>query len=665
MCYKHRIIMSYFTVIESIPNAGRYAGTRVFTASLTNGFSFVGIPGKSIDEMLKSATLRNKIQQNGPFNVENEQISLFNRNDIKSATRDFEKIFGGLFLYMSYEGLTKEKIFQLKKNDDEMKCKFEKTSENTMQVSARFVVHEKIKKALEEERKIEEEKEREQENEKQNELLMNVQNVQDGENVNDVEMNEDEFLSYLHREIDTIKSSEDYEVANMICNLRNGATYDHTSCGCANCKIVLIEKEIKKRTVVVPEIEHVEIVEQCDSEPEEPNYNSCEDGNVDHSNYQLSTKEVPCEYVGSKGVDCSTVVVWEDLALKYPPDIRYEKGKVLNVVPFSGYSNMECYAIVCRMNKSGYWCGARMYVNGNIEVVRVFFSTLDRLRVSEGDIVLVTGVQFGVGVSCNILGRITRKVEQKTLPKDVIDNLLDYQIFDLTNGTTKHPKLFESDKLIEEFDFEFEDDGEVFRNEIDTKRGRREERTKKVCIHQDQCNDLDQTPGACPLCPNGINKKDSWKKFLKNAVGLEGCITNEKINLREIRAWGKKLGWNLDTQHQNEINEDEDEFDNSAFVKNYVGKDTGIEGDESDIEEIEIIDNTTVEIVSVDSIGLKKAHGGKRERKKATKGRHESRAYTRGEEQVDASEKKARRGTKRGNNKKGGQVYIGGKASGF
>ena len=189
---------TYFHV-ETTEGADRYADTTVFNAKLDVGYEFAGVPGKTNDEMLKSAALRNKVQQNGPFNVENETVSLFRRNDVESATRDFEKIFGGLFLYRAYEGLTKEKMLEMKRTDGEMKCKFEYIdNENKLQVSARFDVHEKIRKVLdfekEQARLLAEEKEKE----KQYIMHVNIQNVQDGvENVGNAELDVEEYVQQL------------------------------------------------------------------------------------------------------------------------------------------------------------------------------------------------------------------------------------------------------------------------------------------------------------------------------------------------------------------------------------------------------------------------------------------------------------------------------------
>ena len=451
----------------------------------------------------------------------------------------------------------------------------------------------------------------------------------------------------------------------MICNVLQGNTYENSSCGCVRCKVQMIQEEIAKNTRIEPVVEPVvEPIVEPVVENDEPHENvdiDVTECDVEYGNIENSKKEEIREYVGSAGVDCNTLVIWKDLALECPPNIVYQ-NRVTNVIPASGYNSMECYAIVCRVTRAGYWCGARMTVNGKMEVVRVFFSTLERLRLSEGNFVLVTGVQYGVGVSCNILGRITKKVEQSIFTKSVLDEFLDYQVFDLTNGDSSKPKLYENEKVVEELSFEWdESDGPTYKNELEAKRFRREERTKKICIHQEQCTDLEQTPGVCPLCPNGINRADTWKKFLKEAVGLEGNIKDEKVDLREIRHWGKVLGWNLESNIQKDENDsDDDGFDNRKYVLQHL------EGaEEYDDEEIETIDNTQVKIEKIDTVGLKKAHGGKRERKRATKGRYESRAYTRGEENIDASEKKARRGTKRGNNKKGGQTFVGGIASCF
>ena len=657
---------TYFHV-ETTEGADRYADTTVFNAKLDVGYEFAGVPGKTNDEMLKSAALRNKVQQNGPFNVENETVSLFRRNDVESATRDFEKIFGGLFLYRAYEGLTKEKMLEMKRTDGEMKCKFEYIdNENKLQVSARFDVHEKIRKVLdfekEQARLLAEEKEKE----KQYIMHVNIQNVQDGvENVGNAELDVEEYVQQLQQEIDTLVKTDGYEMSAMICNVLQGNTYENSSCGCVRCKVQMIQEEIAKNTRIEPVVEPVvEPIVEPVVENDEPHENvdiDVTECDVEYGNIENSKKEEIREYVGSAGVDCNTLVIWKDLALECPPNIVYQ-NRVTNVIPASGYNSMECYAIVCRVTRAGYWCGARMTVNGKMEVVRVFFSTLERLRLSEGNFVLVTGVQYGVGVSCNILGRITKKVEQSIFTKSVLDEFLDYQVFDLTNGDSSKPKLYENEKVVEELSFEWdESDGPTYKNELEAKRFRREERTKKICIHQEQCTDLEQTPGVCPLCPNGINRADTWKKFLKEAVGLEGNIKDEKVDLREIRHWGKVLGWNLESNIQKDENDsDDDGFDNRKYVLQHL------EGaEEYDDEEIETIDNTQVKIEKIDTVGLKKAHGGKRERKRATKGRYESRAYTRGEENIDASEKKARRGTKRGNNKKGGQTFVGGIASCF
>lgn len=680
------VIMTPYTVVSNIPTTGRYAGVPAYTAGLTNGLTLVGFPGKRNVDVLKSITLKNKVQQNGPFNVnDDETITLYNRKNIETATQDFNLIFGGVFLYAKYI-MTKDEMFGFKKTDETLKCKFEMLSDDNMQVSARFDVHEKIRKMLSEKREQErlleieyaqqlEREAQEQEEQRLRELSMSIQNIQDGMQVDAALVDGDIMMTTLKNEISNIKSSDSYGVATMICNVRSGTTYDRASCGCALCRISLLEKELERLENAQNELQHeiqntegvVEVQNETeDSESKSDNDDSLADDDDGGNFSNLSTKK-NCDsdivYHGSVE-GCTDMVVWEDLALTKPPTIIFDEKdkKVTNIIPATGYNCMECYAIVCGVTIAGYWCGARMFVNGKMEVVRVFFSTLERLRLGEGDIVLVTGVQFGVGVSCNILGRITKKIVdvKNTLPKNAIDEFLEYQVFDMSNGVHPNPKLYEYEKEVEEYSFEFEEpDESVFKNEIDAKRARRAERTKKRCIHQEQCEELEQTFGVCPLCPNGINRADSWKKFLQEAVGLEGIVKDESIDLREIRRWGKMLGWNLESQIHENAESDDDGFDNRDFVLKMLETDSDVDDD------LIQIDNSQVKIEKIDTVGLKKAHGGKRDRKKATKGRYESRAYTRGEENVDALEKKARRSTKRGNNKKGGQTFIGGKASIF